>query len=122
MKNLFFTCRSLPACRALAGRGVGFILIALLCTGFSFLSCRVVVADRPAPPVYVRPVPARPNYIWRDGDWRARRHTYHWHEGYYTAPRTNREWRAGTWKQHPKGYSWNKGRWHKANKMKSGRN
>ena len=29
----------------------------------------VVVRERPVEPVYVRPAPPRPDYVWIDGEW-----------------------------------------------------
>ncbi|RFM29698.1 YXWGXW repeat-containing protein [Deminuibacter soli] len=71
----------------------------------------VVVTERPAPPVYVRPAPPRPGYIWVEGEWRARSGRYVWQNGYWTRPHGSRQWHGGHWEKARGGWYWQNGYW-----------
>ncbi|CAN5845771.1 hypothetical protein BH11BAC4_BH11BAC4_11910 [soil metagenome] len=89
-----------------------FAMILLATMGFS--SCRpaaVVVRERPAPPVYVRPVAPAPSYVWVEGGWISnRRGGYAYRQGYWATPRRNHSYRPGYWRQTRRGYVWVQGR------------
>ena len=89
---------------------LGLIVVAAI----GFTSCRptaVVVKERPAVPVYVRPAAPRPSYIWIDGGWvRNGRSGYTYRQGYWAAPRKSHSYKPGYWRQTRGGYVWVPGR------------
>ncbi len=72
---------------------------------------RVVVSDRPSPPVIVRPAQPAPDYIWIEGEWRVGGGKYSWRDGYWTRSRGHRTWAPGHWEATRGGYYWTPGRW-----------
>jgi len=79
-----------------------------------FSSCgpsRVVVTDRPNPPVEVRPAAPYPNYVWIDGEWIANGGSYTWRSGYWAAPRAGHVWVGGSWAARGNGWYWVRGHW-----------
>jgi WXXGXW repeat (2 copies) len=73
----------------------------------------MVVSDRPADPVYVRPVAPGPGYVWIDGDWYWRGGNYTYRRGYWAAPRVHRVYTPGTWHQRGSGWYRQRGGWHR---------
>ena len=71
----------------------------------------VTVSSRPEPPVYVRPAPPHPGYVWIDGDYYYSGGRYVYRQGYWTAPRGHRIWVSGSWQRHGNGWYWKKGHW-----------
>jgi hypothetical protein len=71
----------------------------------------VVVRERPVEPVYVRPAPPRPDYVWVDGEWARRHGHYEYIHGYWTAPRPGHVWHRGHWENRRGGYIWIGGSW-----------
>ena len=70
----------------------------------------ITVGTRLQQPYYTRPISPGPDYVWIDGDWRARRHNYYWREGRWERPGT-RIWLSGSWESRPGGYYWRRGHW-----------
>lgn len=71
----------------------------------------VIVAERPAPPVIVRPAPPRPDYVWVEGEWIVRGGRYTWQNGYWVRPRYGRVWESGHWERTRGGWYWQRGHW-----------
>ena len=91
------------------------VIISLVASTAVFNSCgptRYTVSERPAAPVYERPVSPGAEYVWVDGDWRWSGGRYVYNNGYWARPQgRHRAWVAGTWEQTGKGYYWRKGYW-----------
>lgn len=83
----------------------------LVITAASCGPTSVVVTDRPAPPVIVRPAPPRPGYVWVEGEWVPRGGHYVWQNGYWTKPHGQRNWQSGHWERTHGGWYWQKGYW-----------
>jgi len=81
-------------------------------TALTLYSCAggMVVTARPEPPVYVRPVPPHPGWVWVDGDWYWRGGRYVYRQGYWAEPR-GRVWIGGGWEHRGHGYYWRRGHW-----------
>jgi hypothetical protein len=71
---------------------------------------QVTVSSRPTPPYYTRPISPGPDYVWIDGDWRARHGKYYWSEGRWTRAGT-RIWLSGSWESRNNGWYWRRGHW-----------
>ena len=85
---------------------VSFTLLMTSCAG------TVVVRERPVEPVYIRPAPPRPEYVWIDGEWFRSHGHYQYRQGYWTAPRPGRNWHRGHWENRSGGYVWIGGSWY----------
>ena len=85
--------------------GIGLAAITL-----SSCAPQMVVTERPAPPVYVRPVVPGPHYVWVDGDWYVSGGRYVWREGYWAPPR-KKHWVGGHWAPRRGGWYWERGHW-----------
>ncbi len=73
---------------------------------------RMVVRERPAPAVYVRPVAPSPAYIWVDGNWIRHGRGYGYQHGYWVAPQPHhRYYVPGHWQKRRRGWSWARGHW-----------
>lgn len=77
------------------------------------VGCRTTVPTQPTSVVEVRSASPGPNYVWRDGDWRAQNRTYSYRQGYWTPARSNRTYSSGYWRQNHRGYYWRNGGWHR---------
>jgi hypothetical protein len=91
-----------------------FIIIPIVLT--LLMSCaapsRVVVKEKPAPPVVlVRPASPYPNAVWVGDSWRWHRGRYVYVKGHYVKPRRGMVWVDGHWKNTPRGFVWVKGHW-----------
>lgn len=76
-----------------------------------FSSCAAhIVAERPAPPPFVRPVAPGHGYVWIDGDWYINGGRYTWREGYW-APARKKHWVSGHWASRRNGWYWQRGHW-----------
>lgn len=92
------------------------VVIAFLTLLFAqAISAQVYVQVRPVPPppMAIRPLPPRPNYVWVEGNWRWHKPSrqYVYHEGYWIKPKHRHRWNQGYWNQTPRGYVWVSGRW-----------
>lgn len=85
------------------------IFAVLLFSSVSLMSCSggYVITNRPARPIYNRPVSPGPGYIWIDGDYRRNG----WSQGYWVRTRPSRTWQNGDWEQRGNGYRWRNGHW-----------
>ena len=81
----------------------------LLFTSVSLISCSggFIVTERPARPIYTRPVAPGPDYIWIEGDYGRGG----WGQGHWERGRAGRTWHSGDWEQHGNGYRWRRGHW-----------
>jgi hypothetical protein len=68
------------------------------------------VANRPSPPVFLRPVSPGGNYVWIEGDWVVRGGSYHWREGHWVRTR-KRAWVPGSWESRNNGWYLRRGHW-----------
>ncbi|MES2277953.1 MAG: hypothetical protein V4592_18135 [Bacteroidota bacterium] len=69
------------------------------------------VSERPAEPVYTRPVAPYQGAVWVSGEWGWRNGRYVYTNGYWARARTNRVYVSGSWEQGPRGYYWRRGHW-----------
>ena len=73
-------------------------------------SSAVVVRERPTPPVYFRPAPPSPAYIWTDGNWVRSGRGYAYRQGHWVVPRQHRHrYVPGHWQKTRQGWVWIKG-------------
>lgn len=88
---------------------IGTVIIAL--TLSSCAGSRVVVRDRPTPPVEVRTVAPHNSWVWVSGDWQWRGGRYVYKNGYWAPPRRGYSWQPGHWEHVRHGWRWDNGRW-----------
>ena len=94
MKNIFYIVITV------------FILSIISCTGQ-----RYTIGAPLTGPVYDKPIPPVPGYIWIGGDWVVKNGHYIWHEGYWHKPKAHKTWLPGHWVKNNKGWYWKRGRW-----------
>lgn len=92
---------------------LGIVSLVLLVFGFGCGPSYVAVSERPADPVYVRPVAPRAGYVWIDGGWYYRGGRYVHRQGYWAPPRQHYTYRPGNWDRRGNGWHWRKGGWHR---------
>jgi WXXGXW repeat (2 copies) len=91
-----------------------FVAIIICCSLLFINGCgpsAVVVRERPAPPVYARPIAPGPGYVWIDGNWIANGRGYSWRPGYWAAPRFRHHYVPGHWMRKRQGWVWKQGHW-----------
>jgi hypothetical protein len=92
-----------------------FLLISLLFILLFNSGCgpsAIAVRERPAPPVYVRPMAPSPAYFWVDGDWVRHGNGYVYRKGYWVKPRPGRRnYVPGHWQPKRQGWVWIRGHW-----------
>ena len=75
-------------------------------------SGRLVVQERPAEPVYTRPTPPNPNFIWMGPGYVIKDGKYEYRGGrWISRPNGNHRWIDGRWKQTRRGWVWVNGHW-----------
>jgi hypothetical protein len=80
-----------------------------------FSSCatpsNVVVREKPAEPVFVRPAEPYRGAIFIPGEWVWRGRQYVYVQPHYVKPHRGRVWVPGQWTSARNGYVWQKGHW-----------
>jgi hypothetical protein len=69
------------------------------------------VYERPAEPVYERPIPPYEGAVWINGEWSWVGGRYVYVHGYWAHPRAGRVYVSGGWYHGPRGYTWHRGYW-----------
>jgi hypothetical protein len=88
-----------------------FVFMLALSTSLFMTSCAgYYVYERPAEPVYERPVRPYAGAVWVEGEWAWNGGRYVYVRGYWARPRGG-GWVRGHWEQGPRGYIWRKGHW-----------
>lgn len=87
------------------------IVLALTSSLFTSCAADYYVAERPAEPVYVRPVAPYPGAYWVPGEWAWRGNRYVYISGYYAQPRRGHVYVQGYWHPVRRGYAWHRGYW-----------
>ena len=93
-----------------------YISICMLAIVAAFTSCdtgRLVVKEKPTEPVYERPLPPEPDYIWTGPAYTIADGKYEYRNGRWVAPpaKSNRRWVDGRWKETKQGWVWINGYW-----------
>ncbi|HEX2683082.1 MAG TPA: hypothetical protein VHL77_04085 [Ferruginibacter sp.] len=93
-----------------------YITICILGCSAIITSCNIhklVVTEKPAEPVYERPAPPSPDYIWTGPAYTIADGKYEYRGGRWVAPPTgNHRWVEGKWKETKDGWVWINGRWY----------
>ena len=88
-----------------------FTISFFLCVACSTPS-RVVVKEKPAPPVVVvRPAQPYPNAVWVGDAWRWKHGRYVYIRPHYVKPKRGMMWVDGHWKNTGRGLVWVHGHW-----------
>jgi len=91
------------------------LLMALLLSAVLITGCGpayIAVGTRPEPPVYARPLPPGPNYLWIEGEWVWSSGAYVYRRGYWAPPRSHyHHYIPGHWQQRSHGWVWISGHW-----------
>lgn len=92
-----------------------FVLSAgILIAGSMAAQAQIYVTIRPARPVYTRPAPPQPYYIWIDEEWSGQGNSYEWRGGHWAPPPPmGYRYRPGRWHHSSHGYRWIPGRQYK---------
>lgn len=86
----------------------------LLVAGSMAAQAQIYVSIRPARPVYTRPAPPQPDYIWIDEEWNGQGNSYEWRGGHWVPPPPmGYRYRPGRWHHSRQGYRWIPGRQYK---------
>ncbi len=86
------------------------LMLALAGSLFMTSCAGYYVYERPAEPVYQRPVRPYADAVWVEGEWAWNGGRYVYQRGYWTRAR-GQAWVRGYWEQSPRGYRWHKGHW-----------
>jgi WXXGXW repeat (2 copies) len=75
-------------------------------------SNRTFVTERPPDPVYNRPTPPNPTFVWIGPGYVKKGGKYVYREGYWASPpNRSHHWIEGRWKQKKRGWVWVDGHW-----------
>ena len=91
-----------------------YITVCLVIALFILAGCsnRTYVTERPPDPVYNRPTPPNPNFVWIGPGYTKKAGKYVYREGYWTSPpNSSHRWIEGRWKQKKRGWVWVGGHW-----------
>ena len=92
-----------------------YIAVCLVTVLIVLASCgsgRVVVAERPPDPVYDRPNPPNPSFVWVGPSYVKKDGKYEYRSGYWISPKKkSHRWIDGRWKQTRRGWVWIGGHW-----------
>ena len=92
-----------------------YIIVFLVIALFILAGCgssRMYVTERPPDPVYNRPTPPNPTFVWIGPGYTKKGGKYVYREGYWTSPpNRSHRWIEGRWKQKKKGWVWVGGHW-----------
>jgi hypothetical protein len=87
----------------------------LLIAGSIAARAQIYVTVRPVRPVYTRPAPPQPDYIWIEEDWNGHGNSYEWRGGHWAPPPPmGYRYRPGRWHHSKHGYRWVSGRQYKS--------
>lgn len=88
------------------------LMLALAGSLFMSSCAGYYVYERPAEPVYERPVRPYAGAVWVEGEWTWNGGRYVYARGYWARPRAGRAWVRGHWEQGgQRGWRWRKGYW-----------